>query len=133
MVVTPILACTLCGRSAHLPANLTHLVSDHTRETFKPSTSHGGKDGDKRGLRYLELIFDPDPSGSTYLSYLAYMLCRGDNYVRCLLDRHHLGLFSHADWLRLITHVGFEVISPLINHEDDEPNTGTLFVGNKPE
>ena len=27
---------------------------DYTRETFKPSTRHGGHDGDDHGMRYLE-------------------------------------------------------------------------------
>jgi len=31
-------------------------VPDYVRETFEPSTEHGGTDGHERGLRYLELL-----------------------------------------------------------------------------
>jgi hypothetical protein len=108
-------------------------VPDHTYETFKPSSSLGGKDGDKRGLRYPEWTFDPDPTDSTCVSFMAYMLREGEENVTCALDHHLLGLFSHGDWLRLIAQVGFEARSLIVERNDDAPDTTPIFIGIKPE
>jgi hypothetical protein len=97
-----------------------------------PLNYHGGDIGDGRSLRYLEWTFDPDPSDSTYVSYMVYMLRRGEDNVRCVLDRHLLGLFSHADWLRLIAQAGFEPRSLTVERNDDEPDTTSIFIGIKP-
>ncbi|MGF1580783.1 MAG: class I SAM-dependent methyltransferase [Gemmataceae bacterium] len=37
------------------------IAPDHIRENFRPSTHHGGNDGQGRSLRYLEWTWDPDP------------------------------------------------------------------------
>jgi SAM-dependent methyltransferase len=48
-------------------------VPDHTRETFRPSTSHGGHDTPDRALRYLEWTWDPDPADSTFFTDMVYV------------------------------------------------------------
>ena len=58
---------------------------DFVRETFRPSTDHGGSDEELRGLRYLEWKWDPDPSDSTAVDY-AYR-CAGPR-EQCEHDRH---------------------------------------------
>ena len=60
------------------------------------------------GLRYLEWTWDPDPADSTYVVDYAYLLRDADGSVRVEQDRHVEGLFSRADWLRLLSDVGFE-------------------------
>jgi SAM-dependent methyltransferase len=48
------------------PGGAALFAPDHVRETFAPSTDHGGHDGDGCSLRYLEWTWDPDPSDTTY-------------------------------------------------------------------
>ena len=43
------------------PGGAAVFAHGHLRETFQPSTDHGGHDRDGRGLRYLEWTWDPDP------------------------------------------------------------------------
>ena len=83
-------------------------VPDFVRETFVEETDHGGHDGDGRSLRYLEWAFDPDPNDTTYLVDYAILMRQGDGEVRVVHDRHACGIFSRADWLRLLRETGFE-------------------------
>jgi SAM-dependent methyltransferase len=79
---------------------------DEVAETFDSRTDHGGHDGPKRSLRYLEWTWDPDPKDSTYFVDYAYMLREGDD-VRVEHDRHVCGVFSRTTWLRLLEETGF--------------------------
>jgi SAM-dependent methyltransferase len=77
------------------------VIPDHVRETFAPSTDHGGYDAtDGRGLRYLEWTWDPDPTDETYLVDYAFLLRSVDGTVTVDYDRHVEGLFSRSQWLR---------------------------------
>jgi SAM-dependent methyltransferase len=104
---------------------------DYTRETFKPSTSHGGHDAGDRGLRYLDWTWDPKPEDTVYMSTMVYLLREGSETVRSVLDKHEFGLFSHDDWLRLISDVGFQAQSMPFNHSDVD-YTMFVFLGLKP-
>jgi SAM-dependent methyltransferase len=73
------------------------LAPDFTRETFRPSTDHGGQDGHGRSLRYLEWAFDPDPADTTIEVHFAYLLRDAGRRVRIEKDRHVLGLFARGD------------------------------------
>lgn len=77
-------------------------------ETFLASTEHGGRDGERRALRYLEWAWDPDPTDQTYRIDVAYLLRGEDGMVTVEHDRHVEGLFSRALWLRLLREAGFE-------------------------
>jgi SAM-dependent methyltransferase len=90
------------------PGGLALFVPDYVRETFQPSTDHGGTDGDGRSLRYLEWTFDPDEGDSTYITEFVYLLRDGNLETRVEHDRHICGLFPRADWLRLLNEVGFQ-------------------------
>ena len=90
------------------PGGLGLLVPDHVRESFQPSTDHGGTDGDGRSLRYLEWTYDPDVRDTTYITEFAYLLREGDQETHIEHDQHICGLFSRADWLRLLREVGFQ-------------------------
>ncbi|HKZ01946.1 MAG TPA: class I SAM-dependent methyltransferase [Pyrinomonadaceae bacterium] len=83
-------------------------VPDHVRETFQPSTQHGGRDGDGRALRYLEWTYDPDENDSTYVTEFAYLLREGDQPARMEHEQHVCGLFPRSEWLRLLSEVGFQ-------------------------
>ncbi|HEU0294225.1 MAG TPA: class I SAM-dependent methyltransferase [Anaerolineales bacterium] len=89
------------------PQGLALFVPDYTRETFHPSTDHGGTDGDGRSLRYLEWTYDPDEHDSTYITEFAYLLRDRNQVTQVEHDQHICGLFPRADWLRLLSEVGF--------------------------
>jgi aminoglycoside phosphotransferase (APT) family kinase protein len=99
-------------RTAYLhlrPGGAALFVPDHVRETFAPTTDSGGSDGaDGRGVRYVEWTYDPDPTDSTYLIDIAYLLRQADGSARVEDDRHICGLFSRAAWLRLLHEAGFQ-------------------------
>jgi SAM-dependent methyltransferase len=106
---------------------------DHVRETFRPSTDHGGEDGEGRSLRYLEWTWDPDPSDSTYVVDYAYIL-RDETAAATIVehDRHEEGLFSRPEWLTVLTEAGFEAESVPFDHSELEPGSYEVFVARKP-
>jgi SAM-dependent methyltransferase len=99
------------------PGGLALFVPDHMRENFEPSTDHGGTDGEGRNLRYLEWTYDPDEHDSTYITEYVYLLREGNQTAQVEHDVHTCGLFPRADWLRLLTEVGFE---PQVIHDPFE-------------
>ncbi len=105
---------------------------DHVRENFRPATQCGGHDGDGRALRYLEWIWDPDPTDTTYVCDYAYLLRDVDGAVRCERDRHVLGLFGRDVWLRLLVEAGFRPqVVPFV-HSEVEPATHEVFACARP-
>jgi SAM-dependent methyltransferase len=114
------------------PGQAAIFAPDHTRENFRESTDHGGHDRGGRALRYLAWTFDPDPSDSTYLSQMVYLLREEGQEVRCVLDRHVLGLFSHQTWLALITRAGFQAGSVPFEHSELAPGSAQVFLGTRP-
>lgn len=102
-------------------------MPDHVQETFKPATEHGGHDSDARALRYLEWTWDPDPNDTSYVVDFAYLLRERDGSVRAEHDRHLLGVFPRATWLRLLREAGFEATSLRDNWERE------VFIGKKHE
>ena len=113
------------------PGGVALSAPDCVRETFKPSTSHGGHDGEGRSLRYLEWAWDPDPSDTTYLNDMVYALREGAQAIRTVEDQHVLGLFAHNEWIGLISNAGFEAKSIPFEHSDLEPGSTFVFVGIK--
>jgi len=104
---------------------------DCVRETFSAETDSGGHDGAERSLRYLEWTWDPDPADSTYTVDYVYVLREADGSVRVEHDRHVEGLFSRAEWLQVLSEVGFAARAvPFVHSEIPEPLD--LFVGVKP-
>jgi ubiquinone/menaquinone biosynthesis C-methylase UbiE len=114
------------------PGGAALFAPDHTRETYRPATDHGGHDGVGRSLRYLEWSWDPDPSDTTYIFYMVYLLREGEREVRAVTDKHICGLFGQEDWLRLMAMAGFEARSLPFVHHEIEPGSCHVFVGIKP-
>ena len=83
-------------------------VPDHVRETFQPSTEHEGRDGEGRALRCLEWTYDPDDNDTTYVVEFAYLLREDNQPARVEHEQHIYGLFPRAEWLRLLSAVGFQ-------------------------
>jgi len=84
------------------------IMPDVTRETFVSLTTHGGHDGETRGIRYIEWTFDADPSDTTYTVDFAYLLREDNQPVRAIHDTHVFGIFPRDTWLRLFREAGFE-------------------------
>lgn len=80
---------------------------DRVRETFRPSTEHGGRDAGKRGARYLAWAWDPDPDDSLFTVDFAYLLRDEAGRVRAEHERHVEGLFSRDVWMRGLREAGF--------------------------
>ena len=114
------------------PGGVALFCPDCTREGFRPETSHGGHDGEGRGMRYLEWSYDPDPADTTYIVDFAFLLQDGKG-VRCEYDRHVCGLFGREEWLRLIKNAGFGARAIPFVHSQIEPGTTFVFLGIKPE
>jgi SAM-dependent methyltransferase len=114
------------------PNGLALFAPDYTRETFKESTHDGGHNGeDGRALRYLEWVYDPDPSDNCYKVDYALMLREGSS-LRIEHDRHTEGLFSNQEWLSLLSAAGFEAtMIEKTFEEDGETFDFRLFVGVK--
>jgi SAM-dependent methyltransferase len=112
------------------PGGVALFAPDHLRESFAPSTDHGGHDGaDRRSLRYLEWTWDPDPHDTTYTVDFAYLLREEDGSVRVERDRHVEGLFPRATWLRLLTEAGFADARPVpFVHSEVEPGSTEVFL-----
>lgn len=114
------------------PGGAALFAPDYIRETFRPETEHGGRDGDGRSLRYLAWAWDPDPTDTTYVVDYAYLLREPDGSVRVEHDRHIEGLFARADWLGLLAEVGFEAKAIPFEHSEVAAGEHELFIGKKP-
>ncbi len=111
------------------PGGAALFVPDHVRETFEPSTEHGGRDRGQRGARYLQWSWDPDPSDDTYLVDFAFLLRDGDE-VRVEHDQHVCGLFARDRWLSLLQGVGFTAEVRSVDLGEERPYE--VFVCRKP-
>jgi SAM-dependent methyltransferase len=115
------------------PGGVALFAPDHVRETFHPSTDHGGHDGADRAMRYLEWTWDPDPSDTTYVVDYSYVLRGADGRVHVESERHIEGLFPRADWLRWLADAGFDPVVVAIEHSELEPGQYEVFVASKPQ
>jgi hypothetical protein len=114
------------------PGGAALFAPDHVRETFQPATDHGGHDGERRSMRYLEWAWDPDPDDTTYLVDFAYLLKDENDDIHCEYDRHILGLFSRQTWLGLLAETGFQPRSIPFTHSQVGPGSCEIFLGIKP-
>ena len=114
------------------PGGIALLIPDFIRENFKSTIVTGGHDKDNRGLRYMEWISDPDPTDTSYLSDMVYMVKDDSGQMSCVYDRHILGLFSKDKWLEVIKSVGFEVKMVPFDSKQDSAGATFVFVAHKP-
>jgi len=103
-------------------------VPDCIRSTFRPSTSHGGHDGEGRALRYLSWSYDPDPEDHTFVTDFVYLLRTGGD-VEAVHDRHLMGLFSREEWLEMLNDVGFDPI--VVQADLTDPGPVDVFIGRR--
>jgi len=107
------------------PGGIVLIMPDWVKETFKPSTDHGGTDGNGRGIRYLEWTYDPDPNDTTYIVEFAFLLHEPGKDTQIKYDRHIFGLFERETWLKLIQEAGFE--SRMVKDQEERD----MFIGIK--
>jgi SAM-dependent methyltransferase len=126
MTSEAMLRAALATAAAHCkPGGLLMVVPDCVRETFRPGSEHGGEDGaDGRGLRYVEWVFDPDPSDTSYEGVFAFLLRDARSRITVQTDRHRCGLFGRRQWLAWIKHAGFTRVTSLIDPYRREVFTG---------
>ena len=113
------------------PEGVVLLAPDHVQESFRPSTGHGGHDGQKGGIRYLDWTWDPDPEDSTCISDMVYLIKDKQGNLQIEHDRHLLGLFPRQIWLKLLTNAGFQPQVIPFEHSQIEPGTSDVFIGRK--
>jgi SAM-dependent methyltransferase len=89
------------------PGGCALFVPDNVRETFEPSTAHGGHDGAGRSLRYLEWIHDPDPDDTECVVEYVCLLKETGRPAWVEHERHVFGVFPRATWLALLAEAGF--------------------------
>jgi ubiquinone/menaquinone biosynthesis C-methylase UbiE len=107
------------------------IVPDVFKENFSPKTEHGGHDGEKRCMRYLEWVYDPDPFDSTYITDFAYLLQEENGEVRIEYDRHNNGIFSKDKWLDIVSGLGFKSKIIPIDHSEIEKGQYNAVLGIK--
>ena len=90
------------------PGGAAVLAPDYVAETFAESSDEGGEDGvgDGASMRWIEWVFDPDPSDTTYEAHYCGMIREGGK-VRPFHDVHLEGLFPRATWHELLRSAGF--------------------------
>ena len=123
------------------PGGAALFAPDYVREKFRADATSGGCDEPQppdgegecpRGLRYLEWVWDPDPSDTEYLADYAFLLRERDGAVRTVHDRHVEGLFPRDRWLALLAEVGFEARTAPLLLSDVEPGRHEMFACRRP-
>jgi SAM-dependent methyltransferase len=119
---------------AHLgPGGSALFVPDDTTETWKPSVSHGGHDGDGRSLRYLAWSYDEDPTDTEVATAFAFILREGRGPPTMRSEVHRNGLFPRATWIRLLSEAGLQPRTLPYLHSSFESDAGrVLFLGEVP-
>ena len=97
------------------PGGIALFVPDEMRETFVPSTDHGGHDNGRRSLRYVQWTTDPDPRDTSILVDFGILLRDEDGDVRVVHERQTHGLFARAVWLRMLRQAGFT--ASIVSHD----------------
>lgn len=96
---------------AHLrPGGVFATYVEQSRGRFAEGLTHLStrRRGDVR-ITLVERLHDPDPSDTTYESTLVYLIRRGGR-LEVETDRHRLGIFPLATWIRLLRSVGFRPV-----------------------
>jgi SAM-dependent methyltransferase len=90
------------------PGGVAVFVPDEVRESFVPTTDHGGNDTERGSVRYVQWTTDPDPTDTTIQVDFGILLRDEQGTMRVVHERHTLGLFARSVWLRLLRNVGFK-------------------------
>ena len=72
------------------------------------------------------------PADTAYQTDYAYRLREAGQPTRTAYDRHILGLFARADWLRLISRVGYRSWVVPFEHSEVPPGSVDVCVAARP-
>jgi len=61
-------------------------------------------------VRFLQWVFDPNPNDTTYQVDFAILLRNKTGNAHVAHDRHILGLFTRARWMRMLRDVGLKPV-----------------------
>lgn len=115
----------------HLNGNgILFIMTDQFEETFQPTTSHGGIDGDGRGMRYLEWTYDEDPDDQVTETEYLYILKDEGGAITREHDSARSGLFSMKEWEALLFEAGFKAVFEQVAYSE-EPGTYFAIVGTR--
>lgn len=110
------------------PGGAALFVPDHLEESFGPGTDWGGSDGLRgEGIRFLEWSYDPDPTDTSVTVVYTFVTREPDGRTESFSEPHQLGLFSRADWLRLLAAQGFTA-EALIERTDEDRLPRVMFL-----
>lgn len=114
------------------PGGVALFVPDYTSETFRPSTYHGGHDGETASMRFLQWDHAPTPGAPQYQIDFAYILRSSQNPIPQIAGETHIcGLFSQDNWLTWLREAGFQADSEVIETDELEPGMYRVFIGKK--
>jgi len=100
---------------------------DFFREDFQdPAVETATHTAGETSLTYLEYLWDPDSSDTAVEAVMTFLI-RDRSGLRIEHDRHVLGVFPRATWLRLMTAAGFEASERTFAHSSGRPST--LLIG----
>ncbi len=115
------------------PGGLALFVPDCVAERHEGGTEAGGSDApDGRAARYLEWNEDVEPASTLAVTHYSFLLREADGTVYTRYERHELGLFPQATWVRLLEAAGFNV-EIVEEQTDDDRSPRLFFIGHKPE
>ncbi len=103
------LRATFATAAAHLePGGYLLMSPDYFRDSFvSPQVYHMTSRNSDCELTYVEYVHDPYPDDTTVEMIMTCFIRRAGK-LEIEFDRHVLGLFSRADWLRLLAEAGFQ-------------------------
>ena len=107
------------------PGGILLVLPDVVKDEFEEMTLGSGSSETEPAVRLLEWHWDPDPTDDTYAVEFALLVRDRDGTVTCHHDRHTMGLFSRATWVRLLRAAGFELLEP---DPFDPRDGGVVFV-----
>jgi SAM-dependent methyltransferase len=94
--------------SAHLaPAGVLLMAPDFFKESLVvPNVMHVTHSDDTTVLTYVQYLYDPDPSDTSYEAIFVYFIHR-DGRLQIEQDHHRGGVFPKQTWLTLLKASGF--------------------------
>ncbi len=129
----PDLARAIETASVHCkPGGVALFCPDWFRETFEPSTNHGGHDGQGRSFRYLEWDSKPTPGQDSFTADYAFLLRESGKAVRVVHDQHVCGLFPRERWLALCRAAGLQPQIRKVVHTGGNSEGSELILCRKP-
>ncbi|HXW45836.1 MAG TPA: class I SAM-dependent methyltransferase [Streptosporangiaceae bacterium] len=91
-----------------VPGGIAVFAPDHAADTFRPGTGGGGREDGGRQASFRERTADPDPGDEWIEADYEFTLRSADGRVQVIREKHRLGAFRTATWLRALADAGFD-------------------------